>query len=271
MASLTRWLDEACAGQPRVVSVFGEAGTGTATLLRQLEAEVRLRGGLFAMASSAEPRRASAVRRVERLAARRRIAFRRAPQREWQELQHLEPALGAARRGAGAPTGSQYRLVAELTEFFRALGVERPLVLVLDEMQWADSTSWDALEHLLSQLDTDRLLICLAHRPDSTYDTSAHRQMLSRHEITREIVLSRLTRDEVKQWLEAAFHRQQVGREFLAFLYRHTEGNPLFIAQMLRALAESGSIWHNGTRWEWSPVSELRAARRAVESSSRSG
>ena len=71
--------------------------------------------------------------------------------------------------------------------------------------------------------------------------------MLNRHEIAREMTLSRLTRDEVKQWLEAAFHRQQVGREFLAFLYRHTEGNPLFIAQMLRALTEDGAIWHNGS------------------------
>ncbi|MEO6879159.1 MAG: diguanylate cyclase, partial [Gemmatimonadaceae bacterium] len=34
IASLTRWLDEACAGQPRVASVYGETGTGTATLLR---------------------------------------------------------------------------------------------------------------------------------------------------------------------------------------------------------------------------------------------
>jgi tetratricopeptide (TPR) repeat protein len=257
LASLTRWLDEACAGQPRVVSIFGEAGTGTATMLRQLESEVRLRGGVFAMASSPN----LAVRPpygiwTALLKATHR--FPTAPRREWKELQHLEPAFGVGADGTKPSTGSQYRLIAELADFFRALAAERPLVLVLDEMQWADSTSWDALEHLLSQLDTDRILICLAHRPDSTYDTSAHRQMLSRHEITREITLSRLTRDEVKQWLEAAFHQQQVGREFLAFLYRHTEGNPLFIAQLLRSLAESGSIWHNGTRWEWSPVSELR-------------
>ena len=256
LTSLTRWLDEACAGQPRVVSVFGETGTGTATLLRQLESEVRLRGGLFAMASSPN----LGVRPpygVWSGLLKATYRFPTAPRREWKELQHLEPAFSAGGTVA-PPTGSQYRLVAELTDFFRALATERPLVIVLDEMQWADSTSWDALEHLLSQLDTDRVLICLAHRPDSTYDTSSHRQMLGRYEIAREITLSRLTRDEVKQWLEAAFHQQQVGREFLAFLYRHTEGNPLFIAQLLRALAESGSIWHNGTRWEWSPVSELR-------------
>ena len=255
-ASLVGWLDEACSGQPRVVSVFGESGTGTATLLRQLEAEVRLRGGLFAMGVSPN----AAVRPpygVWSALLRATHRFPSAPQREWHELHHLEPGLGRPGDSA-APTGSQYRLLGELTEYIRALAAERPLVVVLDEMQFADSTSWDALEHLLSQIDTDRLLVCLAHQPDSAYDTSPHREMLSRHEIAREIVLSRLTRDDVKQWLEAAFHRQQVGREFLAFLYRHTEGNPLFIAQMLRALIEEGAIWHNGTRWEWSPVSELR-------------
>jgi len=146
----------------------------------------------------------------------------------------------------------------EIAEYVRGLAAERPLVVVLDEMQWADSTSWDALEHLLTQVDTDRIMICLAQRPESGADASLQRQILSRHEFVRELMLSRLTRDEVKQWLEAAFHRQQVGREFLAFLYRHTEGNPLFIAQLLRALIEDGAIWYSGTRWEWSPVSELR-------------
>ena len=52
LSSLSKWLDEACSGHPRVVTVSGETGTGTATLLRQLESEVRLRGGMFAMASS---------------------------------------------------------------------------------------------------------------------------------------------------------------------------------------------------------------------------
>ena len=101
-------------------------------------------------------------------------------------------------------------------------------------------------------------MVCLTQRPDSTLDSAEHQQMLKRHEFARELTLSRLTRDEVKQWLEAAFHRQQAGREFLAFLYRHTEGNPLFITQLLRALVEDGAIWYSGSRWEWTPVSELR-------------
>jgi diguanylate cyclase (GGDEF)-like protein len=253
---LTKWLDEACSGHPRVVSVSGETGSGTATLLRQLESEVRLRGGMFAMASSSN----LAIGKPYGVWRSLLAATHRFPapvERAWQELQHLEPSFGTTDSGEHN-TGSQYRLLGELADYVRSLAATRPLMIVLDEMQWADATSWDALEHLLSQLDTDRMMICLAHRPDSSFDASPHRQMLKRRNISRELALSRLTREEVKQWLEAAFHRQQVGREFLAFLYRHTEGNPLFIAQLLRALVEQGAIWHNGIRWEWTPVSELR-------------
>ncbi len=257
LASLVRWLDEASSGQPRVVSIFGDVGVGTATLARQLEAEVRLRGGLFAMASSSnhEVREPYGVWRALLRATHR---FPTAPKRDWQELPQLEPMFGAHEKAA--QTGSQYRLFAELSEYFRALAADRPLVLVLDEMQWADSTSWDALEHVLTAFDADRIMLCLVQRPDSAFDHSPQRAMLARHEFVRELTISRLTRDDVKQWVDAAFHRQQVGREFLAFVYRHTEGNPLFIAELLRALVENGAVWYSGARWEWSPVSELRVA-----------
>ncbi|HKC41770.1 MAG TPA: AAA family ATPase, partial [Gemmatimonadales bacterium] len=50
IASLRRWLDEAIAGSPRAVAVIGEAGSGRSALLRQLEPEVRLRGGSMVIA-----------------------------------------------------------------------------------------------------------------------------------------------------------------------------------------------------------------------------
>ena len=89
-------------------------------------------------------------------------------------------------------------------------------------------------------------------------ETLERRRRLSRNERFRELSLSRLTREELKQWLQAAFHRQEIGRELLAFLYHHTEGNPLFVVQVLRTLVEEGSIWYDHDHWEWRPVSELR-------------
>jgi GGDEF domain-containing protein/tetratricopeptide (TPR) repeat protein len=263
VAQLTAWLDEASAGEPRVVSIIGETGAGTAALAHQIESEVRLRGGIFVTVASPD----LAVRKPygawqSLLSVTHR--FPTAPDREWHELHHLESGLRSP--AAAASAGSQYRLLSELTEYVRDLASERLLVLLLDEMQWADATTWDALEHLLTHLENDRIMILLAQRSDAGVEASPHRQMLERFTITRQVAISRLTRDEVKQWLDAAFHRQVVAREFLAFLYRHTEGNPLFISQLLRLLVEEGSIWYNGQRWEWTPVSELRlpTGRRAL-------
>jgi len=257
LRSLVRSLDDASVGKPRVVALSGEAGVGKSTLIKQLEPEVRLRAGSLVTGRCQEAdvqppygpwsEVINAVRRLDRV-----------PVRAWRELSQLVPAL-AADASADKSGGSRYALLEEIAEYIRIAAAARPLVIVLDDMQWADSASWDTLEYLLPQLESERLLICMTIRAEETYgETLERRRRLSRNERFHELTLSRLTRDELKQWIEAAFHRQDVGREFLAFLYRHTEGNPLFVVQVLRTLVDEGAIWYTGERWEWRPVSELR-------------
>jgi diguanylate cyclase (GGDEF)-like protein len=255
LASLVCWLDESVAGQPRAVIVQGEEGTGTAILVQQIKAEVRLRGGAIVSAASrdAEVREPYGVWRALLTALNR---LPNPPERQWRELHNLVPSLGTGQQKSQA--GSQYRLLEELTDFVRSAAAQRPLVIVLDEMQWADVTSWDALDHLLDHLEADRLMVCLTARPESLQPTTQRLESVAGQSIARRLSLSALTREEVKQWLEAAFHGQSVAREFLALVYRHTEGNPFFIAQLLHALLEEGALWHADGRWEWSSVSELR-------------
>jgi tetratricopeptide (TPR) repeat protein len=255
--SLIQWLDEAATGQPRIVSVYGRTGVGTSTLMRQLETETRLRGGVFSMVSSPDSADYKPYG-IWQAFLRSTTLIARGAQRRWAELPNLEPALGSHETLGASHTGSQYRLLSELSEYVRAITGRRLLVLVLDDMHRADTTSWDALEHVVGQLDADHVMICVVQGPDPSHDTGTHRRVPVAEEFSRELVVSNLTRDDVKQWLEGAFHRQQIERELLAFLYRHTEGNPFFMSQMLRALVEDGDVWRGGTRWEWTPVSELR-------------
>lgn len=255
VARLRRALDDAIAGSPRAVAVLGEAGSGRGTLLRQLESEVRLRGGslVVARASRAGVRTPYAIW-SQLLEALQRLPD--APTRAWNELIHLDSRLPAANEERA---GSKFRLLDEISEYVRLCARSRPLVVVLEEMQWADGASWDALDYLLTGLERERLLVCFTMREDpGQTEILDRRKALERFANYDEIRLSRLTRDEVKRWLESAMQRQEVGREALAFVYRHTEGNPLFIGQLARCMLEEGSIRHTGTRWEWSPVSELR-------------
>lgn len=259
LRQLVRLLDDAKGGRPAIVAIAGEAGIGKTTLLRQLEPEVRLRSGSLVVGRGREADvQPPYAPWAEVLSAIRRTT----PQtdRIWHELPHLVPALAAAGRPAsGSRVGSKYMLLEEISEYVRTAARDRLLVIVLDDVQWADSASWDMLEFLVGQLGSEHLLICLTIRAEEMQgETLERRRRLSRNERFRELTLSRLARDELKQWLQAAFHRQEIGRELLAFLYHHTEGNPLFVVQVLRTLVEEGSIWHDRDHWEWRPVSELR-------------
>jgi tetratricopeptide (TPR) repeat protein/GTPase SAR1 family protein len=255
---LVRMLDTAFRGEPRVVAVVGEAGVGKSTLLRQLLPEVRLRGGSLVMGRALEadvkPPYGPWAEILSQI--KQRV---NAPGRVWRELPRLVPALSDGSEPRPESVGSKYALYEEIVEYVRLAAATCPLVLVLDDMQWADSATWDTLEHLVPQLDQDHIFICLTIRAeDKSKDVMDRRRRLSRDERFSEISLPRLTRAELEQWLAAASRGQELGRELLPVLYRHTEGNPFLVVQVLRALVEEGEIRYEGERWVWRQTSELR-------------
>jgi diguanylate cyclase (GGDEF)-like protein len=255
LASLRKWLDEAVSGSPKAAAVIGEVGCGRSALLRQLEPEVRLRGGslITARASNGGVRAPYAVW-TQVLTSLRRLPD--APTRTWRELNNLDSAIPG---NDEQPAGSKFRLLEEISEYVRLAARARPLIITLDEMQWADAASWDALDHLLTQMERERIMICLTVRDDpSQADNFRRREALGRMNGYHELRLNRLTRDEVKRWLEAAMHKQEIGRDLLAYLYRQTEGNALFITQLVRSMVEEGNLRHVNDKWEWTQVSELR-------------
>ncbi|HYW50106.1 MAG TPA: diguanylate cyclase, partial [Gemmatimonadaceae bacterium] len=316
---LVRLLDEATSGRPRTVAVLGEAGVGKSTLLRQLEPEIRLRGGSMVIGRSLDAALIHApyapwieiVESLERLRVQGRDAHPAnrgatgeaprsplaapsgtptaaslaalfaeggaappgvrlpvTPSRSrtisgagarWPELARIVPALAPNGTPDPVPTGSKFALLAELAAYIADAAAQRPLVIVLDDLQGADAASWDALEHVVTQLESEPVLLCLTLRmEDVTPEVHERMRRLVQNRRLHEQALARLTRDELRRWIETAFHGQEMGREFLAFLYRQTEGNPLLVVQTLRTLVDEGDVWWDRDEWHWRPVSELR-------------
>ena len=242
-------------GEPRVVAIVGEAGVGKTAIVRELGPDVRMRAGSLVIGRCLE----AGVRPPYGAwaAALNAIRILRiVPDRPWRELSRLVPALGT-----GEPPereGSRVALFEEVAEYLRLAASGRPLVIVLDDMQWADGPSWDLLEYVMSRLERDRIMLCLTIREEDAHGEPARRRArLSRDERFHELRLARLTRDEMRLWIEQVL-QQDISPELLAFLYRQTEGNPFFTVQVLRTLMDEESLWWNGTRWEWRAVSELR-------------
>ncbi|HWJ24279.1 MAG TPA: diguanylate cyclase, partial [Gemmatimonadaceae bacterium] len=255
---LVRLLEASARGQPGVVAIVGEAGVGKSTLLRQLGPEVRLRAGALVrgrcLEADVRPPYGAWADVVSALHQQGAVRSR-----AWRELPRIVPELGAAPDAGVEPSAAnKYVLVDEIVEYLRLAAAAHPVVVVLDDMQWADAATWDTLEHLLPLVTQDRLLICLTIRAeDLTGDVAERRGRLVRDERFHEIPLERLTPADVTQWVEGVFQGQTIGRAAVDFLYEHSEGNPLLVAQLLRTLVEEGAIAYTDGRWRWRPSGEL--------------
>ena len=253
LARLSESLDDMVRGVARVVAVIGESGVGSSSLVRMLGPEVRLRGGSLISAACHEQRLPEPYALwSEVLRAVRRLPVKST--RQWRELPSLDPSLERASDELSRG-GSKVRLLEELADFLRLAAQQRPLFILLDDMQWADDASWDALEHLIPQLESERIVLALTIRTDERSDDALERwARLSSRPHHDEIRMTRLTRDDVKRWVEGAMAHGEAGRDLLAYLYRHTEGNPLHLAHLLRDLEESGHLAREGERWRWSDL-----------------
>ena len=254
VARLVQHFESAVRGEPRVVSLVGEAGVGKTTLVRRIGSDVRLRTGLMVFGRSQEPDvRPPYGPWVDVITGLHGLGV--LPARRWPELERLIPKLrpgGATDTGQGP--GSKYALLDEIVDAVRSVAAERPLVVVLDDMQWGDTASWDAVEHLASQLTRERVLVCLTIRREDADRIDHSRQRLSRSEHYHELHVGRLLPSEVRAWIMGALRQSALEDELPDALYRYTEGNPLFVKQVLQSLFDDGLLWHNGTGWEWKEI-----------------
>ena len=176
------------------------------------------------------------------------------------ELVRLVPALAgripnlAASRATDADA-ERYLLFTAVTELLADLSAERVVVLVLDDLQWADRASLLLLQHLASTPTAMKVLVAATYRgtelgrADALVETLG---ALHRHaEVTR-LELQGLDDADVVSYVEAVSgHTLDAAGVGLAHaLHRETDGNPFFVGQLVRHLTETGALRRDGEgRW----------------------
>ena len=162
-----------------------------------------------------------------------------------------------------AKTASHERMRREFVSFFEELSRSRPVVLFLDDLHWADASTCDLLAYLATRMGGTRILILATYRPAAVL-AGKHpflplKLELEHRGICQDMPLPFLRLNDIERYVEAQFPANLFPREFTRVVHERTEGNPLFMTDMLRYLRDGRILVEEGGNWLLAqPVGEVR-------------
>lgn len=249
MSRLDQALREAVEGSGRAVAVTGEPGIGKTRLVEELAGRAAALGAAVAWGRCDEGEAVPAFWPLRQLVRRLDVDgdsdLRRC-------LDDFRPDLGPLLAPVGsvpAPDPSRHVLAFGLAGFLTGASRSRPLVLVIDDLQWADTASLRLLQQLAGELPRSRVLLVLACRdvesaPPALEELFAE---LARRSETVRVELRGLDVDAVVDYVAAVAGRDAVGdlgalRRVAVAVQVRTGGNPLYVRELVRLLASEGPL-----------------------------
>jgi DNA-binding SARP family transcriptional activator len=254
MNALLRGLEQVLTGQGQLFLLAGEAGIGKSRLSDELARHARERGAevLFgrcwevggapaywpwvqALRAHVRDRDPDALR-LELGAGATEVAQVLPELRERFADLPDPPSL--------SPEAARFRLFEKVAGFLARAAESQPLVLVLDDLHAADEPSLLLLQFVASQLQAAPLLIVGAYRDiDLEPDTPLASVVaeVRRERVTHVLALAGLTEAEVGQMIESSVGMQPPQLS-VAAIHHRTEGNPLFVGEVVRLLSSEGRL-----------------------------
>jgi DNA-binding CsgD family transcriptional regulator len=240
LAVLAGAFEAAAAGTPAAVLLGAEAGGGKSRLAAEFAARVRgraqiLTGGCVELTAAALPYApfAGVLRQLTRERGAADVAAL-LPGPDAAELARLLPGFGAPPAG-GDPDTARARLFEVLLALLEALAEQQPVIVILEDVHWADRPTCDLLSFLARNLRAAAVLLVVTFRSDSLHSTHPLRRLLAELErmngVSR-LELARLSRAQVIAQIEGITGRPPP-TALVSAVYERGRGNPLFTESLL--------------------------------------
>ena len=254
-ASLRRLVDDALAGEGRLGLVAGEPGVGKSRLVAEIGEEAQARGMRMltghCVEMSGAPPYLPYVEMIEQAISNPRspLALREALGDVAPEIARIAPALRRVFPDIPPPV----ELPAELarryvwnsfSEFIGRAARVQPLLLVLEDLHWADESTVLLTEYLAPLLPEMPVLVLGTYRDlevDLSNPLARVIGQLERRHLLERVSLRRLSLDGVRAMLQA-LAGQPAPDELTRVIHRETEGNPFFVEEVYLHLVESGVL-----------------------------
>lgn len=264
IAQLQRWLEKARQGKRQTVFITGEPGIGKTTVIETFLTHALKDPNLWVArgqcvehygAGEAYLPVLEALDRLGRTPRREQLAFvlgQYAP--TW--LAQLPALLSTdGKRPRRLPQGaSQERMLREIAQALEALTTRTPLILILEDLQWSDYATLDLLAFLARRPEPARLLLLGTYQPAELvirgHPLRGVKQDLQNHRQCEELPLTLLSEAAVRAYVQARCPGMPVLTTLAHLIHQRTDGNPLFMVNVLAHLLAQGVIVQRDGRWD---------------------
>lgn len=249
----TAW-EGVCQGRGQAVLIGGEIGAGKTRCVEHWLQGIKGEGCVVRVAAYAQGLPYEPILQIVRYGLKEISSeqLARLPTFLRSELARFIPEISSSEPAAELPPAQgKSRWFSALTSFLELVAHERPVAIFFDDLHWADAATLEYLSHLVAQLKGLRLLLISTYRAEEAHEQSPLRRWLDKLGPGRSyqpLMLQRLSREETAQvlalWL--GLHTPAIS----SWLYGQTEGNPLFMRELVHALLDSRALQRNEEgRW----------------------
>ena len=246
LAALGDALDRiAVSGEPQALLIGGEAGVGKTRLIEEFAESARARGALVACGGCIEIGSEglpfapfSAILHTLNWHLRDELAAAVAGQEG--ELSRILPELGETPGEAHDEEIGRARLFELTARLLERLATDRTLVLVIEDLHWADRSTRELLAYLLRALHDANVLLVATYRSDDIHRRHPLRPFLAeidRMRTVRRVELARFNREEVRSQI-AGINGSDPEEDTVDRVFKRSEGNAFFVEELARGLAE---------------------------------
>ncbi|MFQ5758729.1 MAG: AAA family ATPase [Candidatus Bathyarchaeia archaeon] len=265
--------NKALEGKGQVLFIAGEAGIGKTRLVTEFGQYARASGSVFASGTSyqqeAMPPYAPWVDVLRSVIKEtRREVLAKIPGIWAAEISRLVPELATQAKEIGikgwilgretssfiTPTTDQerVRLFQAVTEFLKTSSQQRPLIMFLDDLLWADTASLQLFHYVARRISRQRIMLVATYRDVELEESHPLNRMildLNRERLLHQITLSHFTVDFVAKLISSNLGGGEVSGKFAELIYDKTGGNPFFTEEVLRSLVEQGAVFKGDAGW----------------------
>ena len=255
-------------GDSRLVALGGEAGMGKTRLASELAVRAQRLGWtvLWGACSEAElpiPYLPIVEALGNYLSSQDSARISKSLGAARRELAQLFPQLAQDEPATpvGDPAQAKLRLFEAVIGLLRTAAHDQGLLLILEDVHWADSATRELLDHLCRRLTNMRSLLLLTYRSDELDRRHPLAPLLQswRRSGTAELVtLAPLDEDQIAEMISAILDGEEVEPDFRELMHARTEGNPFVLEEMLKEVMDREEARGAGGGWQRGSLEQLR-------------